>query len=588
MQSRRLVLTLLLAAAASAAAWTDWDRRQSCHPTEGVVQPASVEEVVARVRAAHAAGDQLKTVGSGHSFSPITLTDDAAPAAAAAARRSVLLNLDKLDRVLALPATTAATPTVHVEAGIRVHDLNAQLLAAGWALANTGAIAIQSIAGATQTGTHGTGTQLGSMSSQLEEITLVLANASVVTCSASVRPDLFGAARVGLGALGILVRVKVRVVPKFKLRRIAMPYDLDRLMRDLPRLNAEYERLQWYYTPFTDNATLLLRVPVPLDTPIEPCWPGDWEQALAGGGGGGNNVTCVDWSFKALCHEADDAILYTEMEYFVERQHAAALAADFRAFQDSLRNQSRCAGTVPKTGACSLFTGVRYGARDDVSWMSQMTGRDIAVVSNIVLGTTEVAGPQDEFALFGRGLERIAGKYGGRPHWGKMNWATAADLRPQYPMFDRFVALRRELDPGGMFLNDYLRRVLGVGGGEVNRQAEPATSAGSRPYGNPYLSGGCPRGELNMSVTGVPGLYCAPKCSVVFQNDCNPAKAPGVSAMPECMIAVNSSENNYCALICNVDAPQDQCDTAGGAQCHHVSGNQGVCTYESDDDDDDR
>jgi hypothetical protein len=244
----------------------------------------------------------------------------------------------------------------------------------------------------------------------------------------------------------------------FKLQRIAMPYPLDQLILDLPILKAQYQRLQWYYTPYTNNATLLLRIPVDVETPIINCWPGDVDKSISSN----TNVTCVDWSFKALCHEADDAVLFTEMEYFVDAKHANALVADFRAFQHSVRNSSICAGVVPKTGVCSLFTGVRYGKRDDVSWMSQFYQRDIAVISNIVLGTSEISGPQKEFDLFGKHLQKIATRYGGRPHWGKMNWATAKDLRPQYPHFDAFVAMRKELDPGGMFLNDYLRRVLGV------------------------------------------------------------------------------------------------------------------------------
>jgi len=82
-----------------------------------------------------------------------------------------------------------------------------------------------------------------------------------------------------------------------------------------------------------------------------------------------------------------------------------------------------------------------------------------------------------------------------------------------------------------------------------------------------------------MSVNGVPGLYCAPPCNTVPGYDCDPAEVPGVTAMPECMIAVNGTDNNYCALICNTDASDNQCDAKGGAKCHRVSGNQGVCTY---------
>ena len=449
---------LLLLLQTAAFEWRDWDKRQVCHPTSGaLLQPASVAALAELVRGCNEAKDpcQIKIVGAGHSFSPIAITDDDRLSSSSS---SLLVNLDRLDRVIALPDASSVQPTVHVQAGIRVHQLNAALLAAGWALENTGAIAMQSVAGATQTGTHGTGSQLSSMSSQIVELTMVLPNGTSVTCSEARLPHLFGAARVGLGALGVLTSVRLRVLPKFKLHRVAMPYDYDKLMRDLPRLNQQYERLQWYYTPYTNNATLLLRTPVPLDTPIVPCWPGDVEKSMALG----ENVTCSDWSFKALCHEADDAVLYTEMEYFVDVAHAPALVREFRAFQESVRSKSQCAGTTPKTGACSLFTGVRYGKADNVSWMSQFYQRQIAVVSNIVLGTFSVAGPQAEFALFGKALERIAGKYGGRPHWGKMNWAKASDLRPQYPKFDDFKAMRKELDPNGIFVNNYLRRVLGL------------------------------------------------------------------------------------------------------------------------------
>jgi cathepsin B len=99
------------------------------------------------------------------------------------------------------------------------------------------------------------------------------------------------------------------------------------------------------------------------------------------------------------------------------------------------------------------------------------------------------------------------------------------------------------------------------------------------PYGNPYVQ--CNPHELNLSITNVPGLFCSPKCNVIYENGCNPNKQSDVEAMPECLIGVNSTQNNYCALICNTDAPNDQCDTKGGASCHHVSGVQGVCTYES-------
>ena len=108
------------------------------------------------------------------------------------------------------------------------------------------AVAEQSVAGATQTSTHGTGRKLGSLSTALVSLTLVLANASLVEVSASKHPEIFAAASVGLGSLGVVVEAEVRVVPSFKLRRTEMPWDLDALVEALPALNARYERLQWW------------------------------------------------------------------------------------------------------------------------------------------------------------------------------------------------------------------------------------------------------------------------------------------------------------------------------------------------------
>jgi L-gulonolactone oxidase len=425
--------------------WVDWDRRQICMP-ERYIQPGTEAELIDVIKNAANNGMQVKVVGSGHSFSSITLTD--------VDRGAILLNLDKLNQVLEIDGKQFE---VTVQAGIRIHVLNDILLKSGFALINTGAIAQQSIAGATQTGTHGTGKQIGSMSTAIQSFKILLANGTVLNgVSADTNPELFYAGRVGLGCLGVMMEMTLAIYPKFKLKRTAMPYSLKQLLIDLPQLEQQYDRMQWYYTPYTDNATLLLREAVPIDTPIVPCWPGALSTSLT------NNVTCIDWSFKALCHEADDNIKYTEMEYFVDAKDGLSLAVAFLAAQSSLANSTYNDCKTQKFGACTLFTGMRYAAADE-NWMSPMYNQDIAVVSNIVLGTPDIAGPPEIFSAYGRELEKIATlEYGGRPHWGKMNWATSHDLRPAYPMLDNFVKLREALDPNRMFLNAYVQQRLGV------------------------------------------------------------------------------------------------------------------------------
>src|SRR3989442_1349350 len=103
-----------------------------------------------------------------------------------------------------ITAADTASGLVTVRSGTTLRALNAELGDLGLAMANLGDIDVQTLAGALSTGTHGTGARLGGLATQVEALELVLADGSVVTCSASSRPGLFAAARVGLGAFGVI------------------------------------------------------------------------------------------------------------------------------------------------------------------------------------------------------------------------------------------------------------------------------------------------------------------------------------------------------------------------------------------------
>ncbi|KAA0147261.1 hypothetical protein FNF29_07522 [Cafeteria roenbergensis] len=489
----------------AAAEWFNWNTLQHCEPWT-FSRPTTEAQVADLVRAASAAGHRIKTVGAGHSFSGITLTD------------GLMLQLDALDAPLSVTPLDPSAPwtpgspskpasgsaAVEVQAGMRVHVLNSFLASKGLALENTGAIALQSVAGATSTSTHGTGRNLGSMATSILGLRLVLANGTVLDASASLNPGVFRVARVGLGALGVIVRVTVRAVPLFKLRRTATPYSLKELLPWVwPQAFDRWERMQWYFTPRTDSATLLLREAVPFDTPIVDCWNGsaklawrdpfadkvaDWHpyanasdvQVVSGpegptpvvpqasrrrgdtqAGGAepvptGPSVECVDLSYRALAHQTDDYDLYEEMEVFVDANASQALMEEFIAFQNSTPLPPQPAGSQP-WAKYALFTGMRYVAKDDIA-LSMMNGRDTGVISFITLGNHTHPADPSTFAHFAEQLERLSNADGGRWHWGKMNWATAADTARVYPAssVSQFLELRAQLDPSGAFLDDYL------------------------------------------------------------------------------------------------------------------------------------
>ena len=163
---------------------------QSCAPVE-VATPTTEADLVDLVKGAAAAGRRVKAVGAGHSFTSIACTD------------GVLVDLGRLrPGAVARAAPDGEGGLVTVEAGIKLHRLCDELDARGLALENMGDIDQQSISGATQTATHGTGLRFGNLATQIAALRLVTADGSVLDLSPEHDPDLFAAARVGLGALG--------------------------------------------------------------------------------------------------------------------------------------------------------------------------------------------------------------------------------------------------------------------------------------------------------------------------------------------------------------------------------------------------
>ncbi|KNC84083.1 hypothetical protein SARC_03676 [Sphaeroforma arctica JP610] len=422
----------------------DWDQRHVCYPAE-FYYPRSVDDIVAIVKENNNANAhrQIKVVGAGHSFSPIMIADD---------RNAIMMSLDKVNKFLsptmeAMDEYTEGDQLVTVESGMRLWELNENLIHLGLAMENLGAITEQSVAGAFSTSTHGTGGSLGSLATAVRGIKFVSANGTLVSASIDSNPELFHAVVVGLGAIGVVVEVTLKVQPAYKLYRSQTKWDLDELIHELPVLLQRYERLQWYWTPYVsgENAVLLTREAT--DKAIEPAGMGCWN---------GTKVvtpTCVDISNRVLSRDGRAGTLFTEMEQFIPIAHCMDALNDFRAFQEM---PEVVAAYNPKD---KLFTGVRYVAADK-HWMSMMYESDICVISFIAWGNTHESGDSNVFKFYAQELERISHRYGGRPHWGKMNWGTRAYFRTVYPRLDDFVQLQRSMDPNGIFMNQYLRERL--------------------------------------------------------------------------------------------------------------------------------
>jgi FAD-linked oxidoreductase len=431
--------------------WRNWAGNE--RTVTEVVQPRSADEVAAVLTAAAAAGRRVRPIGSGHSFTGIGRPED------------VQLTCGSLTDL----GEVSEGGLVTVGAGIPLHRLNAELVRRGWSLTNLGDIDRQTLAGALATGTHGTGAKFGGLGTQVRGLQLVTSSGEVIDCDATHHPEVFSAARIGLGALGVVTAVTVQAVPAFALRAVEGPGTLTAAIEGFDELMTGTDHVEFYWFPHTDVTLLKCNTRVPLAEGLAPLprWRAVWDDeilangAFAGVVAAGRHVPALIPPLARMSAKALGARTWTdhshrvfvsrrrvrflEMEYAVPRAEAPAVLAELRRVHEA--NDWRAAFPVE----------VRVAAADDIP-LSTASGRDSAYIAAHVPAGTD---PGQWFSA----LEAIAGEVGGRPHWGKLHGLDADVLRTRYPRFEEFVALRDRLDPGGVLSNGYLERVLGPAAG---------------------------------------------------------------------------------------------------------------------------
>jgi FAD-linked oxidoreductase len=430
--------------------WRNWAGNERA--VAEVVQPGSVGEVAEVLTTAAAAGRRVRPIGSGHSFTGIGRPEDI-QLAGTGLSGTIEVGDDGL---------------VTVGAGMPLHRLNAELVRRGWSLTNLGDIDRQTIAGALATGTHGTGAAFGGLATQVRGLQLVTPSGEVLDCDANRHADVLSAARIGLGALGVVTAVTLQAVPAFALRAVEGPGTLTAAIEGFDELMTGTDHVEFYWFPHTDVTLLKCNTRVPLEKGLAPLprWRAVWDDeilangAFAGVVAAGRRVPALIPPLARMSAKALGArswtdhshrvfvsrrrVRFLEMEYAIPRAEAPAVLAELRRVHEA--NDWRAAFPVE----------VRVAAADDIP-LSTASGRDSAYIAAHVPAGTD---PGQWFSA----LESIAGEVGGRPHWGKLHGLDAAVLRSRYPRFDEFVALRDRLDPGGVLSNDYLDRVLGPPG----------------------------------------------------------------------------------------------------------------------------
>ena len=412
-----------------------------------IEKPSSNAEVVALIKRAVNSQQRVKVVGSGHSFTGIAVPDE------------VMVDLARMNQILNVDH---ANGLITVQAGIVLSDLNAHLELHQLSMPNLGDVTYQTLAGALSTSTHGTGLQRTGLAAQIRSFKIISASGELLFCDPQHNSEVFHCGRVSLGALGVITEVTLNVVPAFNLRAVEQPMRISHVLDNFPQLITDNDFFEFYWVPHTKWA-LTKANNVSTDVTDSPGRFATWY----------NKMFMENYAFGMLCRvgrlfprliprlatilPSSGRVEYVNVSHrifsskrlvkFYEMEYSIPLDALVPALREVMQ-------MVDDRGfRISFPVEVRCTGSDDIPF-STSTGRRSAYIAVHMFKGSEY----DEYFS---AVETILRKYEGRPHWGKIHNLNANDISSLYPEYQRFIEVRNQLDPEGVFTNDYLRRVLG-------------------------------------------------------------------------------------------------------------------------------
>lgn len=418
--------------------WRNWSGIQHSYPVQRSA-PKDEAELAALLKTGPT---PLRVTGAGHSFTGLCASD------------GTLVSLDAMNGIERWDGDEAT-----VRAGTRLGALGPALAAKGRAMANLPDINKQSLGGALGTATHGTGRTLKAIHGDVTALTLVTAGGQVIDCDAAARPEVFNAARVSLGSLGVISKARLTTTANRRLRRRVWIEPFEQALDQAEARWKTHRNFEFYAVPFTGLAANIAHDETDEPATERPPSQDDaFLDALKGLRnllgfstglrkaaakallGGTKPETAVDEGWKLLSTERP--VRFNEMEYHLPAETQLAALKEVVA-------------VIEKHRPDVFFPiEVRRIVPDD-AWLSPFQGEP--------RGSVAVhAYYRDDYAFFFALIEPIFRRHGGRPHWGKLHSLKGPDLAALYPRWNDFLEVRRELDPGGRLLNPYLKTLFGV------------------------------------------------------------------------------------------------------------------------------
>ena len=416
---------------------------------KSVHRPRDEQEISELITRVAEDGGRLKPVGSGLSWSDINEVDG-----------EHLLRLDRMTSIDVQPDLKRVT----VQGGAVMSDIQNALEEQNLTLDNIGSIVTQTAAGYTGTGTHGSGTPL--LSTFIEEMRLVDGRGQVRKLSPTQEPELFSAARVHLGCLGVVTEITFKCIDAFDLEERLEIVPFDRVLADLGGYLADNDYVKLWWLPYTDviqvylfNRTNAKRT-IPRPTELMDRW-----------GLSTYSFSALLSLTRAVPALAPFVLKSLQRFYFTPRRRVNLSTRLFNIGKMiPIHNESEYAIPLEKAakaidrvarivrGSVSEYRvnfplEVRFVPGDDIP-MSPASGRDSCYLGAYV-ASTMWTGP------YHRDFEELMREYAGRPHWGKLFSRTSSDIAELYPQYLQFEALRRKCDPNEIFRNVFVERVFG-------------------------------------------------------------------------------------------------------------------------------
>jgi len=428
----------IAASAGGSTPWRNWSGELSCDP-QGRFSPSSEEQLSEYLASTDGV---VRPVGSGHSFTPLVPTDG---------------HIIVIDQLTGLLDHDPATLRTTFAAGTRLGDMGPEMATIGQHMLNLPDIDRQTLAGATATATHGTGIAFTCLSGFITQLRLVTPVGEVHDLSADSNPDLFNAARVSLGALGVVTQMTLQNRPTYRLKTQNWAQRIEEVLEGFDESAARHRHFEMF--PLTHSDYALVLAIDETDEPVNNPLPSLEEAAAFGAAMDGwstmpprerppfidglakqiQPTESVDWSHRILSNVRNNR--FNEMEYSVP------LEAGAQCLREILR-------TIIDNEVDVVFPlEYRYVKRDE-TWLSMSAGDEDHAAISIHRTASEDFRPYFDL------IEPIFWKYGGRPHWGKVHSLGARELNRLYPRFRDFQEARAALDPAGRMLNQHLRKLF--------------------------------------------------------------------------------------------------------------------------------